>query len=272
MGPWSSGRRRGRLALSSPSINRMPGTCSTGTQKYCFEHAYQTLSPAGSPPDARAVSAEDERKEPAVDVVYDRCAGNRHQQGGREGVYPGSRRGEGHPASRRGPYVLCLDLRVTGDAGLVAGPAHHGGGNGGDRVVLEARVLPAGTRHGVLAAQRPPHQGGPRPQDGCEGRRVDRQAGRTRPGAALVRAAGADPAAAGPDPVSHRCGARTRPRGPAAAEPAGRLRDQAVVPQVRVPCMSRIAKTSLPVTTARDSRASTVRQVQPGGRAVCKHV
>lgn len=39
------GRRRDRLARSSPAISRMRG-CSTGTRKWCFEHEDPTLSPA----------------------------------------------------------------------------------------------------------------------------------------------------------------------------------------------------------------------------------
>ena len=79
------------------------------------------------------------------------------------------------------------------------------------------------------AGQRPAREEPAGPQDRRLRRDLAGPARRARAGAGLVRAAGADPAAAGPDPGPDRDHPGTRPGDPAAGEAARRRRDQAVL-------------------------------------------
>jgi hypothetical protein len=55
-------------------------------------------------------------------------------------------------------------------------------------VGMEAHLLRAGGRLGVVASERPPPQERPRQEDRCSGRRVDLPAGGARAGAPQLRA------------------------------------------------------------------------------------
>src|SRR5205823_13034332 len=84
-------------------------------------------------------------------------------------------------------------------ARLAGGPRGHAGGHGIDRRLLEAGLLHARGRGGVLAAQCAPPPQRPRAEDRCRGCGLDLPARGAWASAALLRAAQADPGAAQPD-------------------------------------------------------------------------
>ncbi len=109
-------------------------------------------------------------------------------------------------------------------------------GDGGDRGLLEAVLLPArGRRVRGDAGQRPAREEPPGPQERRLRCDLAGPARCPRPGPRLVRAARADPAVAGPDPGPDRDHPRTGPGGPAAGEAARGRRDQAVRGRLRHP-------------------------------------
>ena len=106
------------------------------------------------------------------------------------------------------------------EAGRSPGPpGRHPGGHGGDSRLLEAGVLPAGgSRVRDVAGQRQGRQAPARPaQDRQAGLSLAVQGRRAADAPPELRAAPADPQAAGPDPVPRRPGRR-----PDRGEAAGR--------------------------------------------------
>ena len=145
--------------------------------------------------------------------------------------------------------------RAHATARLARELQRHPRGHGVHGGVLEARVLRARGRHRVLAAERPPPQGRPRPQDGREGRGVDLPAGRARPGPRELRAAAADPRAARPHPLPQGPDQRAHPRGAASGQGAPGRRHQAQLGRLRRP---------RPIGPG-DARGARLRHARPRG-------
>src|SRR5512133_187835 len=127
-----------------------------------------------------------------------RRAGRAQEVG--HGLCAGAGAGRGG-AYERDPDVLDDHGWAVGVAGLADQLRRDRGRYGEHGGAVEAGVLPARGRLRRLAAQCAAPAERPWPQDRCQRRRVDRGAGRVRPGPALVRAAQADPPAAGSDPL-----------------------------------------------------------------------
>ena len=107
------------------------------------------------------------------------------------------RRG-GTQAAQGGPDLRHGDGGPGRPARLAGGPRRDPCRDGEHRGLLEAGLrCPGGTLR-ADRRQRPPHQGGAGPQDGREGRGVDRRSGPARAGARQLRAAAGDPRAARP--------------------------------------------------------------------------
>ncbi len=151
-----------------------------------------------------------------------------HLQEGREAVREG--RGVGATSNGGDGDHLGVDHRAgPGAAGAPAGRAGRLCGDGGDQRLLEAVLLPArGRRVRTAAGQRPAREEPAGPQDRRRGCDLAGAAGRARAGTGLVRATGADPGVAGPDPGPHRYHPGTLPGDPAAREAARGRRHQAV--------------------------------------------
>ena len=165
-----------------------------GIPDCCCEHGPQTLCD-GAPWAALALEG-----------------GGRGGQAHRAGRWAGGAQGlgQGVRASARAatwrapqpdPHLSDHDRGAGAAAGLAGQPRGHGGGDGVDRGVLEAGLLPAGRRVPVLAAECPASTQRARTQDRRGRCGLDLPAGRAWPGPPELRAAQADPPAARPDPL-----------------------------------------------------------------------
>ena len=164
-----------------------------------------------------------------MEVVHEPLCGNGCVEAGREGVRPGRRAGasqDGGDGPRRGPRRPTRSWQLREHLIDRAGQL---GGDGGDRGLLEAVLLPAGGRRvRGDAGQRPAGQEPAGPQERCLRRNLAGSARRARAGPGIVRAAGADPRAAGFDPDPDDDDPGTGPGDPTVGEAAGGRRDQVV--------------------------------------------
>jgi len=85
-------------------------------------------------------------------------------------------------------------------------PALRGSGHGKYRSLLEVHLERAGRRDGASAVQRPTYQGGPREENGYQGRRMDRRLAPTRSAASQLCACPSPTGTAGFDPLPQQFG------------------------------------------------------------------